>query len=115
MVRDGAPLRQPEQPLVLSTGAKPGDVRIGLEGGVQDLRVSLSVAPGHAAAIAAEVPRLVADLAASGIRLQSLEVSADGGSDGRPRPPVPTPASFASSFAAEPPQRAPRARSDRYA
>ncbi|KAB7648330.1 hypothetical protein F3168_01005 [Polymorphobacter fuscus] len=55
-----------------------GDVRIGIEGTAHDLRLSLGLAPAVAPLVAAEVPRLVADLAASGVRLQSLELTGAG-------------------------------------
>jgi hypothetical protein len=99
-----------------------GDVRIGLEGGAQDLKVSLSVAQGAPSLLAAEAPRLAADLAANGIRLQSLDVGGFGGSapeHGAPRqsaagvPPAPQTAAANAAFAA--PSRAGRAATDRYA
>lgn len=68
-----------------------GAVRIGLEGGMQDLRVSFAVGGGSgsggAGLVSAEAPRLVADLAAQGVRVQSIEVSGEGlaGSAGDPR------------------------------
>lgn len=55
-----------------------GAVRIGIEGTALDLKVSLGLAPGAAAIVAADVPRLVADLAASGVRLQSLDIAGGG-------------------------------------
>jgi hypothetical protein len=56
-----------------------GDVRIGLEGDARDLKVSLAVTAGTPALLAAEAPRLAADLAANGIRLQSLDVGSFAG------------------------------------
>lgn len=58
-----------------------GAVRIGLEGGIQDLRVSLAVGAG-AGLVAAEAPRLVADLAALGVRVHSLDITGGGGAMG---------------------------------
>nr|WP_310523438.1 hypothetical protein [Polymorphobacter sp.] len=106
-----------------------GEVRIALEGGAQDLRVKLAVGSG-AAAVVADAPRLAADLAANGVRLQSLDVSGGGaamssgggwnapaGGEGRPRF-VSQPGAMASEFSAEQAGQLPtrgRAASDRYA
>lgn len=62
-----------------------GAVRIGIEGGAGDLKVSLGLSPAAAALVAADAPRLIADLAAGGVRLQSLDVSGGGG--GQQQPP----------------------------
>lgn len=90
-----------------------GDVRIALDGGPQDLRVALAMGAGGAALVSADVARLGSDLAAQGLRLQSLDVGgggadAGGGSHGEPRRPVP-----ARLFAAAAADRT--ATNDRYA
>jgi hypothetical protein len=65
-----------------------GPVAIGVEGGEQDLRVSLSGSSAAAATMSAEAPRLLAELAANGVRVQSLafdgraEFAADAGGQG---------------------------------
>ena len=96
-----------------------GHVRIGLEGDATDLRVSLAVSSGAPALLAADAPRLAADLAANGIRLQSLDVGSfaggASGGGGQQRPATPqggAPATAA--FAAPPPPSRPAA-ADRYA
>jgi hypothetical protein len=113
-----------------------GDVGIGLQGGPQDLRVQLSGSTLAAGALLADASRLVADLAASGLRLHSLDIGGDAGStqaggqaasqgssqnfgqpagDGRPRgAPPPDVAAFAADSAGQlTTRRAPL--SDRYA
>jgi hypothetical protein len=60
-----------------------GAVRIGIEGTPGDLRVSLGLSPAAAALVAADAPRLLADLAAGGVRLQSLDVSGSGFAGGQ--------------------------------
>ncbi|PZN92713.1 MAG: hypothetical protein DCF31_15135 [Alphaproteobacteria bacterium] len=90
-----------------------GDVRIALDGGPQDLRVALAMGAGGAALVSADVARLGIDLAAQGLRLQSLDVGGGGagtggGSHGEPRRPVP-----ARLFAAAAADRT--ATNDRYA
>lgn len=118
------------------SSSRLGNVHIGVDGAADDLRVSIGVAPAAAAIIAADAPRLIADLAASGIRLQALDLSGAGvsGQSDQPQgfagsgtgqppphhapnaPAYPLPAS--QPFAAPPAPRAepahPRA-SDRYA
>lgn len=59
-----------------------GAVRIGVEGDAGDLKVSLSVTAGTPALLVADAPRLVADLAANGIRLHSLDVGSFAGGAG---------------------------------
>lgn len=59
-----------------------GDVRIALDGGPQDLRVSLALGAGGAMLINADAARLGTDLAAQGLRLQSLDVGSGGGGGG---------------------------------
>ena len=125
VMREAGPLRAALLPAPPVLSPQLGEVRIGLDGGAQDLRVSLSVATGGAAVVA-DAPRLAADLLANGVRLQSLEVSGGGvaggggwsapsGGEGRPRfVPMPGVAGFVSEQAALPPQRS-RAASDRYA
>ena len=112
---DRAPVADPRTEVAVVSD-RLGDVRIGIEGSAQDLKVSLGLAPLSAAILAADLPRLVADLAANGVRLQSLDISGSGhfggqpsgGQSGAPRdghaPPRPM-------FVTAPPQR----RSDRYA
>ena len=91
-----------------------GDVSIGLDGGPDDLRVSLGMAPGGAALVAADAARLVGDLAASGIRLQSLDVGSGSANSGDARPRSPPAWLVATrTFAADLPEHAPAA--DRYA
>lgn len=55
-----------------------GLVRIGIEDAPGDLRVSLGLSPAAAVIVAADAPRLLADLAAGGVRLQSLDLSGNG-------------------------------------
>jgi hypothetical protein len=108
-----------EAPPVVSSD-RFGDVRIGVEGDARDLKVSLAVSAGPPALLAAEAPRLAADLAANGIRLQSLDVgSFAGGSAGsgqQPRPGQPQGSAVPAagpSHASRPPSRP--AAADRYA
>ena len=68
---------QPRGAIAVATDSL-GAVRIGIEGSVQDLQVSLGLSPAAAAIVAADVPRLIADLAANGVRLQSLDVTGGG-------------------------------------
>jgi hypothetical protein len=92
-----------------------GGVRIGIEGGGSDLKVSLELSPAAAALVVAEAPRLIADLVAGGVRLQSLDVSG-GGTGGQPPPAHPTPSPRAAAPSAT--TNAPMARlstADRYA
>ena len=63
-----------------------GTVRIGVDGGAGDLRVSLGLSPAAAALVAADAPRLIAELAAGGVQLQSLDVSGGGASAGQQQP-----------------------------
>ncbi len=109
---------RPSEPALTVTSQALGDVRIGLEGGAQDLRVSLALAPGGAALVAADAARLAGDLAAGGIRLQSLDVGSSGGGDGsrggEPRQRFLPPAQTAArAFAGTTPDHSPTA--DRYA
>jgi hypothetical protein len=67
------------EPTAPVTTDRFGDVRIGVEGDARDLKVSLAVTGGTPALLAAEAPRLAADLAANGIRLQSLDVGSFAG------------------------------------
>ncbi|MFZ4689566.1 MAG: hypothetical protein ACOYLS_10035 [Polymorphobacter sp.] len=110
---------------IAMASARLGAIELRLEGGPQDLRVQLSGSAAAGAAMAAEAPRLVADLGAGGIRLQSLDIGGQSflqsgpqsgpqsGSDGRPRP---APPHLAAAFTADPPAAASRrAPSDRYA
>jgi hypothetical protein len=60
-----------------------GAVRIGIEGAPGELRVSLGLSPAAASIVAADTPRLVADLAAGGVRLQSLDLSGSGFAGGQ--------------------------------
>jgi hypothetical protein len=66
-----------------------GAVEIGVEGGGQDLRVRLSGSSAAAGAMAAEAPRLLAELTAAGLRVQSLAF------DGRVDAGADAPAGFA--------------------
>lgn len=103
----------PALAMTIATAAL-GDVRIGLDGGPNDLRVSLGLAPGGAALVAADAARLAGDLAASGIRLQSLDVGSGGANSGDSRPRnAPAWPIAARVFAADAPEHAPAA--DRYA
>ena len=96
-----------------------GDVRIAVEGTATDVKVSLALTPAATFA-AADAQRLAtglaADLAATGVRLQSLDIS--GGDTARGGPPQgrsehPPPRAPSAPFA---PQRSPTpSRSDRYA
>jgi hypothetical protein len=60
-------------PLSIASDAL-GSITVGIDGGPQDLRLRFEAAPHAAGLIAAEVPRLLADLAAHGVRLQSLDI-----------------------------------------
>jgi hypothetical protein len=60
-----------------------GAVRIGIEGAPGDLRVSLGLPPAAVALVVADAPRLLAELAAVGVRLQSLDVSGSGFAGGQ--------------------------------
>lgn len=60
------------------SSSRLGDVRIGVDGAADDLRVSIGLSPAAAAIVAADTPRLFADLAATGIRLQTLDLSGAG-------------------------------------
>ena len=127
-------------PMLTVASDRLGDVGIGLQGGPQDLRVQLSGSASAAGALLADASRLVADLAASGLRLHSLDIGGDAGSgqasaqaggqaasqgssqnfgqpagDGRPRgAPPPAVAAFAADSAGQlTTRRAPL--SDRYA
>lgn len=66
--------------------ARLGAVRIGIEGGAGDLKVSLGLSPVAAALVTADAPRLIAELAAGGVWLQSLDVSGGGVAGGQPQP-----------------------------
>lgn len=122
---EGPQAQAPAQVSVASE--RLGAVRVGLEGGPQDLRVSLALAPSGAWLVAAEAPRLVAELAAQGVRVQSLDIGGGGaggsatgspaGGDGRPRGGSPAgPAMPGSAYAAVSLRPDPRAiPSDRYA
>jgi hypothetical protein len=100
-----------------------GPVRIGLEGDVADLRVSLAVSAGAPALLAVDAPRLAADLAANGIRLQSLDVGSfaggAGGSlaggGGQQRPAGQQAATLPTGSFAAPPSPSRAAAADRYA
>jgi hypothetical protein len=63
--------------------AQLGAVRIGIEGTSGELRVSLGLSPAAAVIVAADAPRLLADLAAGGVRLQSLDLSGSGFASGQ--------------------------------
>ena len=65
------------------TSDRLGAVRIGIDGAPGELRVSLGLSPAAAAIVAADAPRLIADLAATGARLQSLDVSGGGFTGGQ--------------------------------
>jgi hypothetical protein len=113
-----APANAPEPAAPVVTD-RFGDVRIGLEGDARDLKVSLAVTAGTPALLAAEAPRLAADLAANGIRLQSLDVgsfaggTASGGHPQRQGGHGPSAAPQAAFAAQVPPSRTTAA--DRYA
>lgn len=118
-VAEPLPLSLRPEPLTNVATEAFGTVRIGVDGDARDLKVSLSVTVGTPALLAADAPRLAADLAANGIRLQSLDVgsftggTASGGHS--QRPPNQPPASAApAAFAASPPN-ARAAAADRYA
>lgn len=60
-------------PVVTVTSQRLGDVSIGIEGEPEALRVRLAGSAGAAGLMAADAPRLQAELAATGIRLQSID------------------------------------------
>lgn len=69
----------PASPIDIAlSSSRLGDVRIGIEGAADDLRVSIGLSPAAASIVAADAPRLIADLAATGIRLQALDLSGAG-------------------------------------
>lgn len=68
---------------VVVSSDRLGVVRIGIEGAPGDLRVSLGLSPAAAVIVAADTPRLLADLAAGGVRLQSLDLSGSGFASGQ--------------------------------
>ncbi|KPF79493.1 hypothetical protein IP88_01845, partial [alpha proteobacterium AAP81b] len=76
------PLREPLETAMALASERLGLVRIGLEGGPNDLRVSLAASSPAAASLLAEAPRLAAELGAQGYRLHSLDVAAGGGASG---------------------------------
>lgn len=107
----------PASDLAVESG-RLGAVRIGIEGDAGDLKVSLGLSPAAAALVAAEAPRLIADLAAGGVRLQSLDVSGGGVSGGQQQPqPHHAPATprTASPLVAVNPVTARPSTADRYA
>lgn len=112
------PAAVPDAPPALSSD-RFGEVHIGLEGDARELKVSLAVSSGAPALLAAEAPRLAADLAANGIRLQTLDVgsfaggTASGGQQPRPGQPHASAAVAASGHADTPASRP--AAADRYA
>lgn len=76
-----APRRDTASAAMTVASERLGVVSVGLEGGPQDLRVQLSGSAAAVGTMTAEAPRLVADLAANGLRLQSLDFGgADDGS-----------------------------------
>jgi flagellar hook-length control protein FliK len=92
-----------------------GAVRIGIEGGAGDLKVSLGLSPAAAALVAADAPRLIADLAAGGVRLQSLDVSGGGGQQQSPSHQAPASPHTAAAPLAMNPIAARPSTADRYA
>lgn len=78
MPRPGAVRSDDFQAPPALTSERFGDVRIAMEGGARDLRVTLALGSG-AGLVMADGPRLAADLAASGIRLESFEARDVGG------------------------------------
>lgn len=128
-LRPEAAPRPADAPVTMTVASdRLGDVGIGLDGGAQDLRVQLSASSTATGVLAAEAPRLLADLAANGLRLQSLDIGGGQGGgqnlsqnpgqspEGRPRP-APMPAA-AMAFAADPSREAAVRRaslSERYA
>ena len=65
---------EPHQPSLAIASDTLGAVTVGIDGGPQDLRLRLDANPLAAGRIAAEAPRLVADLAAQGVRLHTLDI-----------------------------------------
>jgi hypothetical protein len=91
---DGSPVAPPapaagEQQFSVASDTL-GPVDIGVDGGGEDLRVRFSAEAGAARVMAAEAPRLLADLAAQGVRVQALafdgraETGLAAGADGSP-------------------------------
>ncbi len=109
----------PAETATTVTSDRLGPVRIAVEGGLQDLRVSLGLGAAGAALVAADVPRLVADLAGAGVRLQSLDIGGAGvgssgsGPSGQPRQPQAFTGVAVAALRAPPPREAPQP--DRYA
>lgn len=96
-----------------------GDVRIAVEGTATDIKVTMALAP-TATLGASDAQRLAtglaADLAASGVRLQSLDISGgDTGRGGSPQGQREPPASRPTVAPVAPPRSATAPRSDRYA
>jgi hypothetical protein len=99
-----APTAEPNANPAVNAGAEPaiaiasdrlGAVSVRLNGGAQDLQVSVQVQPAAAALIGAEGGRLQQDLAAAGVALSGLSVNGQradlsgGGSRRGARPPRP--------------------------
>jgi len=99
-----APTAEPNANPAVNAGAEPaiaiasdrlGAVSVRLNGGAQDLQVSVQVQPAAAALIGAESGRLQQDLAAAGVALSGLSVNGQradlsgGGSRRGARPPRP--------------------------
>ena len=95
--------REPPAPFAVASD-RLGDVRIGIEGTAHDLKISLGLAPAAAAIVAADAPRLIADLAAGGVRLQSLDLSAGAFGNGQAQTPGQSHSQHHRGAAATPPQ-----------
>lgn len=93
-----------------------GHVDVAVDGGGDDVQVTLGLTPGAAVQVSADAPRLSAELAAHGHRLQSLQFDlGSGGSGARPDrgpPPPPMPPRTLLTGDAGP---APATTADRYA
>jgi hypothetical protein len=101
-------------PLSIASDAL-GSVSVGIDGGPQDLHLRFDANPLAAGLLLAEAPRLVADLAAHGVRLQSLDIGGQSlnpsfgqqpGQQHQPPPGLHRPAIVSAAFATAPVRRA---------
>ncbi|WP_310495961.1 hypothetical protein [Sandarakinorhabdus sp.] len=77
----------PAAPMVFVPTPTIGDVGISLTGAADALTVTLAVDPGLVGQVAAEAPRLAAELAEAGVRLASLDVGSGGANRQQQRAP----------------------------
>ncbi len=116
-VAPAAPAR-PQMPAIVHSD-RLGQVQIAVDQRGDDVRVTLGLAAAVVPLVGAETPRLVAELAAQGHRLQTLDFNANGDSgrqDKSPPPPAQTSAPPRAPWRDDPRAAAsPSATADRYA